>query len=149
MPKKFSFPLENILKYRRKLQDNKMLKLHQTKMELQAEQEKLTDIKAFKEGLLNNGRLETPQKLDLVNRKIYNEFVGQVNDSINKQNRAVNVSKRKVIKATEELDEETKRKKILEKLKERHLEKFKVDQRRKEEKDNSEVALRKSYFGDR
>jgi len=146
MPKKFKFSLENILKYRKNLQDNKMLKLHNTKIELESEQQKLSEIKDLKNETLNNGQINQTQKINLLNRKIFHEYVNQINDNISQQNQVIRNSKKRVIEATDELNEETKRKKILEKIKEKHQDEFKIDMRRKEEKDNSEVALRKSFY---
>ena len=146
MPKKFTFSLENILKYRKNLQNNKMIKLHNTKILLETEKEKLSEIETLKSQTLKSGKIENPQKINLLNRQIFHEYVDQINDNISQQNLTINNSRKKVIEATEELNDETKRKKILEKLKEKHLDEFKIDIRRKEEKDNSELALRKSFF---
>lgn len=123
-----------------------MLKLHNTKIELESEQQKLSEIKDLKNETLNNGQINQTQKINLLNRKIFHEYVNQINDNISQQNQVIRNSKKRVIEATDELNEETKRKKILEKIKEKHQDEFKIDMRRKEEKDNSEVALRKSFY---
>ena len=149
MPKKFKFPLENILKYRKNLQDNRILVLHNTKLTLKTEEQKLSEIEHNKQETLENGKIKQPQEINLLKRKIFHEYVNQINDNITKQNHTVDNSKLKVQKATNDLNEETKRKKILEKLREKHLEEFKIDLRRQEEKDGSEVALRNSFFNNK
>lgn len=144
MPKKFRFSLENILHYRKNLQDDKTLKLHNKKVELDNEETKLQNIKSLKEKTLTEAKTnDQSDRLNILNRKIYDGFVEQINETMKHQHQQIDHTRTKVMQATEELNEETKRRKILEKLKERQLESFKKDLRRKEEKDNSEIALRK------
>ncbi len=145
MPKKFSFSLENILRYRKNLQDDKTLKLHNKKIELDNEESKLQNIRTLKEKTLSEAITGNQnEQFSLLHRKIYDGYVDQINESITKQHQRVDHSRTKVMQATDDLNEETKKKKILEKLKERQMELFKKDLRRKEEKDNSEIALRKT-----
>ncbi|SRR6056297_1914061 len=144
MPKKFKFSLENILHYRKNLQDDKTLKLHNKKVELDHEQTKLQNIKTLKEQTLTEAKIANQSdRMNILHRKIYDGYVEQINESMKQQHQRVDHTHGRVMQATEELNEETKRRKILEKLKERQLELFKKDLRRKEEKDNSEIALRK------
>ncbi|MFP4547640.1 MAG: flagellar export protein FliJ [Fidelibacterota bacterium] len=145
MPNKFSFSLENILHYRKNLKDDKTLKLHNKKIELDNEESKLQNIKTLKEKTLSEAKTGNQnEQFSLLHRKIYDGYVDQINESIKKQHQRVDHSRTRVMQAKDDLNEETKKKKMLEKLKERQLETFKKELRRKEEKDNSEIALRKT-----
>ncbi len=144
MPKKFTFSLENILQYRKSLQSDKQLRLHNKKVELDNEKDKLTNIKSLKEKTLQ--QKNTGKRLDLHKKKVYSEYINQIDDNLKEQGNAVEKSRKKVLQATEKLKEETKRKKILEKLKDKHFESYKEDLKKEEEKVNSEIALRKKYY---
>lgn len=94
MAKKFKFSLENILKYRKSLQDNKMLKLHNSKIALKSEEEKLEDFHNLKSETLENGKTSDAQNINLLNRRIYDEYVAQINNDILKQKKVVRKSKK-------------------------------------------------------
>jgi flagellar FliJ protein len=146
MAKKFRFSLENILKYRKNMQDDKRVRLHNKKVVLESEQSKLQQIKNLKVETLNDGREADVSQLNILEKKIYHDYLQQINQHLDIQDQVVVNSRSAVMAATEELNDETRRKKILEKLKEQHLEGFRKDLRRQEEKDNSEIALRNNYF---
>jgi flagellar FliJ protein len=145
MPKKFNFSLENILKYRKSMENDRSINLNNRKIELEREESKLKQINELKEISLEKSR-HSGGNLNLLNRKIHYEYLEQMNQNIMKQNRSVQLSEARVEKARQSLQEETQRKKILEKLKDKQYENFKVNFRRQEEKDNSEAALRKNFY---
>lgn len=145
MPKKFRFTLQSILKYRENMENEKAIALNSKKMILQSEKSKLQNIKKLKEKTLQQSKSTVIGKFDILNRKINDEYLFQINNDITTQNLVIKRSKQNVEHARFNLNEETKKKKILEKLKDKQLEDFRVDLRRREEKEGSEIALRKNF----
>ena len=146
MPKKFSFSLNSILKYRESMENKRAITLNNKKIILQSEETKLQNIKELKEKTLVSSKNSDHGRLSILDRKINDEYIAQINQDILNQNHVVTRSKQNVEHARHILNEETKKKKILEKLKDKQFEDFRVDTRRREEKEGSEVALRKNYF---
>ena len=146
MSKRFRFSLENILKYQKNLEDDKVINLKNKQYQLTLEKKKLDSAKSLKERVFNDISDNEPGKLDILGKRINQAYVDQLSGHINTQVEIFKKSTESVVNARELLQEETKKKKILEKLKEKQLDKYKIKLRRKEEKDNSEIALRKSFF---
>ena len=110
MPKKFSFALQNILKYRQNMENDRAIKLNNKKNILQTEKHKLQDINNLKDKFLGELKKNSNEKFNILSKKISSEYVSQINNSISVQKNVIKNAKKSVNNARENLQEEIKKK---------------------------------------
>ncbi len=144
MAKSFQFPLQKVLNLREIIEDSRAIVLKRSQAKLLQEKEELESLKEKKNTMLNqeqnNG--STNGSFSLRNIKISMDYISQLNDTIAHQMRRVRQTDEIVAKDRSVLIEASKNKKIVEKLRERRLEDYNKDCRRKETSKENEIAIR-------
>lgn len=146
MVKVFQFPLQKVLNLKEMIEETKAIELQNSKAFLKREQKKLENLETSKHYLLDikteNDIKQT--NLNLNNLQVSMEYISQLTDMISTQTINVNNSNKSVDKTRNNLIEASKNTKIIEKLRERHLEVYKKNNRKREVKKDSEIAIRVS-----
>lgn len=144
MTKSIKFPLERVLKYRRNVENAKIIALERSRNTLENDQAQLNSLEHKKDHQLGESseRLNRRQ-LSLDQLKVAADYMEQLNDEINSQARRLAKSNEKVSNDRNALLKASKDRKILAKLRERHAVRQKKQMQKAAVKKESEIALRR------
>lgn len=136
-----NFTLEPVLRHRKLTEENLQKELAVLNKLLLAEQLKLKDHRKNRSALL--GQLEQKQSHGVAISEIslYVRFIEQLSGNMTKQEETVRIVQEQVDNKRQELIEVTKKKKILERLKEKTLRAYEQILRKKEEDFLNEVGI--------
>ncbi len=129
---KFNFKLEKVLDYKKGIESNKKNEYGKAKQKLNSDEDVLNSYNNFKENVARERNMST--RINIGDLKLYNNFLKEINNRINKQEEQVHKSKCKVEIAKSELIEATKEKKMFEKLKEYKHDEYLYSIKKEEEK---------------
>ncbi len=144
MAKAFKFPLQKILDIRKSLEERKAIELSQAKTELKRQQEKLENLNRIKQEALKTAiekQVET-KNLTVNDLKLNSDYVDQISQQINGQLKNVDKTESEVEKKREDLLTAAREKKAVEKLKEKKLDSYRRKKTKKDNKLESELAIR-------
>ncbi len=144
MAKSFHFPLQKVLEFKKTIEDTQAIALKKSQLSLDKESGHLNNLTQKKDALLNVKEDDciNSENLSLNKLQISSDYVSQLNDKISSQVQVVEKSNEIVDKERDDLIEASKNKKIVEKLREHQLTDYKINNRKKETTEESEVALR-------
>jgi len=142
MHKTTQFPLQKVLNYRQTIEDTRGIILKQAQSLLHREEQKLDDLENHKDSVLNNNQKNIQEEKLLTTTTLLQtmDYIVQLNDKIEAQHNHVKKTSRKVEKNRNEYIQASKNRKVIEKLKEKFLTEYHKDFRKKELKQESEIA---------
>lgn len=144
MVKSFHFPLQKVLDVRKIVEDRRAVALKNSQSSLNREKKQLDNLAQKKHAQLKiDGNVCTDQvNISLNGLKVSVDYISQLNDKITSQIQVVEKSNEKMEEKRDVLIKASKEKKIVEKLREHQLTDYKIKNRKKESKEESEIALR-------
>lgn len=144
MSKGYSFSLQKVFDYRKKVEEKKAIDLSRDRMNLNQKMNEFNLLEKRKEQVLENKTTNSKkmEKLDLNNLKIRKDYIVQINKELTSQAQKVEEANLKVDGSREKLVEATKEKKMLEKLNEKKFKEYKKDAKLIQSKKDNEVAGR-------
>ncbi len=137
---RFLFSMQNLLDMKEKLEDQAKNEYSQANMRLQEAQWELEQLRlrqTHAEGLL---RQEMQEKLDVRKIKRREDALEVIKMYVLQQKLTVIQREKEVEVARKKLSDAMKERKIFEKLREKAFEKFKIEENKKEQKENDELV---------
>ena len=128
----YKFPLGAVLKHRKFLEDNLQKELGVLKRLLVDDKKKLSDIKNSKIKYSKELQFKQQKAITVSDNLLYIEFIDRLSKRLDMQNDRVFQSEQNVNKKRKELLKALKKKKVLERLKEKGLETHKQNALKKE-----------------
>ena len=133
----YKFSYQKILNVRQIQEDQKSSEVASAQSELDVEKDQLSELEKEKSSTLSQKENVNENTLDLLRK---NSFVNQANDNIDKQKKKIKEKEQNLSSKKDELLEASKSRKIMDKLKETDLEKFKLEQSRKDQNQLDEIG---------
>jgi flagellar protein FliJ len=133
----YKFSYQRILDVRQIQEDQKSSEVASAQNELNNELDELSKLEAKKFSVLNDEEHLTDNTLELMRQ---NSYVNQVNENIEKQRVRIEKKEKNLNSKQDELLEASKSRKIMDKLKKSDLEKYNIDQNRKEQNQIDEIG---------
>ena len=133
----YKFSYQKILDVRQIQEDQKSSEFASAKNELKIEKEKLSKLEKEKSTVMKNNVNNSQSSLDLLRK---NSFMNKVNENIDKQKVKIIKKERTLSNKKSELLEASKSKKIMDKLKESDLKKYKNEQNKNEQNQIDEIS---------
>ena len=133
----YKFSYQRILDVRKIQEEQKSSEVASAHNELNTELDELSKLEAKKLSVLNDEEHLTDNTLELMRQ---NSYVNQVNESIEKQRVRIEKKKKNLNSKQDELLKASKSRKIMDKLKKTDLEKYNIDQNRKEQNQIDEIG---------
>ena len=130
---KFKFKFQRILDYKESIEDINRSKYNKELNLLNDEKAKLEALVKSKESL-NNQRSISVKSTTINDLKLYNMYLENITDKIDRQNTEVLAREKDVKHAKIKLIEAVREKKTFEKLKEKHYDEFLYNEKKEEEK---------------
>lgn len=140
---KFKFRMEQMLNIKRQMEESIKNDLANAIRTIEMEKDKLNTLNTQKKDSIEQFRGSISQGISVQKMKEYNAFIDSLEMRINSQKKAVIEAEAVADKIRERLVEVVKEKKILEKLKEKQFEEWRLDQQKKEELILGEIASHK------
>ena len=140
MAKQFRFPLEKVLNYKKNIEDLKAGELNRSRKKKTKEEEKLKSIEEKKQDILIGDGSRENMTLNQLN--ISTDYLLQLNDQIDKGEERVLDAGTEVENKLDHLNEASKDKKAVEKLRDRKLGEHKILEKKVERKKTDEIANR-------
>ena len=140
MAKQFRFPLEKVLDYKKNIEDLKAGELNRSREKKKIEEDKLKYIEDKKEETLIENDSQGNMTINQLN--ITTDYLFQLNDQLEKGTARVLDADTEVENKLGNLNETSKDKKAVEKLRERRLSEHKILKRKIERKKTDEIANR-------
>jgi flagellar FliJ protein len=131
---KFKFKLETVLKVKIRVEELRQKELRQAEILREQAQRQLLLRQQEVARTLNNYREDLQKKIDVYQATNYDRFLKWLNKQVDLATLHLEQCARQVTEARERLVEASKEKKILEKLKEKAYEEYKVEEQRIENK---------------
>ena len=128
----YKFPLGAVLKHRKFLEDNLQKELGVLKRLLVDDKKKLSDIKNSKRKYSEELQFKQQKSITVSDNLLYIRFIDRLSKRLDMQNDRVFQSEQNVDEKRKELLEALKKKKVLERLKEKGLETYKQNGLKKE-----------------
>jgi len=144
MAKQFRFPLEKILDYKKNIEDLKAGELNRSREKKKKEEDKLKYIEDKKEEILIENDSQENMTINQLN--IATDYLFQLNDQIEKGTAKVLDADTEVDNKLDNLNEASKDKKAVEKLRERKLSEHKIFKKKVERKKTDEIANRSNQI---
>jgi len=144
MAKQFRFPLEKILDYKKNIEDLKAGELNRSREKKKKEEDKLKYIEDKKEEILIENDSQENMTINQLN--IATDYLFQLNDQIEKGAAKVLDADTEVDNKLDNLNEASKDKKAVEKLRERKLSEHKIFKKKVERKKTDEIANRNNQI---
>jgi flagellar FliJ protein len=146
MSKAFNFSLQKVLDVRKHAEDQRSIELNNSQRKLQKDQQKLNQLNNNKQKVLKNDshKSASPVEISLMEIKVTNQYIEQINNEIVLQKAQIQRSSKKVEKNRKELLDAVKDKKVVELLKDRYSEKYKKMKNLEAAKNENEIAIRLS-----
>ncbi|MDY6949914.1 MAG: flagellar export protein FliJ [Thermodesulfobacteriota bacterium] len=136
-----NFTLEPVLRHRKLMEENLQKELSVLNKLLLAEQQKLKDYRDERTALVEELEKKQGKGLAVSEVSLYVRFIELLSGNVTKQKETVRIVQEQVEKKREDLIEATKKKKILERLKDKALRTYEQVLRKKEEKFLNEVGI--------
>jgi len=140
MAKQFRFPLEKVLDYKKSIEDLKAGELNRSREKKKTEEDKLKYIEDKKEEILIENDSQGNITINQLN--ITTDYLFQLNDQLEKGTARVLDANTEVENKLDNLNEASKDKKAVEKLRERKLSEHKILKKKVEIKKTDEIANR-------
>jgi flagellar FliJ protein len=140
MGKTFLFPLEKVLDYRKKIENQKTEALSQSRKKKKELEKNLENIEDKKQLIINGNH----EKLTVNQLSISTDYLNQINKEIEGEEHQINVAEKEIENRLGKLKSASKDKKAVEKLKERKFDEHKKNIKRYDRKKTDEIANRKS-----
>ena len=140
MAKQFRFPLEKVLDYKKSIEDLKAGELNRSREKKKTEEDKLKYIEDKKEEILIENDSQGNITINQLN--ITTDYLFQLNDQLEKGTARVLDANTEVENKLDNLNEASKDKKAVEKLRERKLSEHKILNKKVEIKKTDEIANR-------
>lgn len=137
---KFVFRMEQLLKLKQQLENSKKGELAAAIKTVEKEKEKLKMLETQKIGYIDDIKKSMLKGISVYRLREFSNFIGSFEVKINNQKKIVNDAKVVADNIREQLIEITKQKKMLETLKQKKYEEFKIAEQRKEELAAGEIA---------
>jgi flagellar protein FliJ len=137
----FIFKLQSVLDYRINIEEKILNEFSKIRRELEAEELKLKNLKQERANLIDALRKMQNRSLHIDDITLYISYVEQVREDEKKQKILIVQVKEKLEAKRKELLEAVKKKKVMEKLKERHTEEYEDSMRMMEQKNFDEMAV--------
>lgn len=149
MSKAFRFPLDKVLNLKEAMEEFRAVELEKSKRAYREEQSRLNTLKSMKSGSLDRAphNAQSVKPISVKSLQMSMDYIDQLNNRIKQQSSQVNRSLNSVVNNREELIVASKEKKVMEKIKERHLAVFMKKYRRRIRKEEDEVAIRRDKNG--
>ena len=104
MSKSYSFSLQKVFDYRKRIEESKALDLSRERMNLNRKMQEYDLLKDRKEkALQNKKKSDSSEKLDLNNLKINKDYIVQINNEITDQSKKVAAANANVEQSREKL----------------------------------------------
>lgn len=143
----FVFSLQAVLDYRKNIEEKILGEFSEKKRELELEELKLQNLIKEWSNLIGELRKMQNKSLHVDDLSRYVSYVEQVRENEDKQNIIIAQVSEQLENKRKELLEAVKKRKVIEKLKERHAEEYEDAARAFEQKNSDEMAVLK--FGRR
>jgi len=140
MAKQFRFPLEKVLDYKKNIEDLKAGELNRSRKKKKEEEDKLKYFVDKKEEILIENDSQGNMTINQLN--IATDYLLQLNDQLEKGTAKVLDADAKVENKLDNLNEASKNKKAVEKLRERKLREHNIMKKKVERKTTDEIANR-------
>lgn len=137
---KFVFKMEKVLSIKKQLEESIKNELGKALKELQDQKDILWRLQDQKKDYIDNIKESMIKGISVQKMREFNAFISSFENKINNQKKVVNDVQLTADKIREELVKIMKEKKILETLREKKLEEFKLKERKQEELALGEVA---------
>ena len=137
----YNFNLEPVLKHRKLVEENLQKELAVLKLLLVNERERLQTYKESRSKFLVELQRKQEQGTTISDVFLYLPFIEQLSKDIEKQNMTVSDLEKDVEQKRQDLVEATKKKKTLEKLKDKGLKAYKQEMIKNEQEFLNEVAV--------
>lgn len=137
---KFKFRMEQILNIKRQMEESIKIDLANAIRNIKEEKDKLDSLNMQKKDNIGQFKESMAKGMNVQKMKEYNSFIDLLETRINSQKKAINEAETVADKIRERLVQVVKEKKILEKLKEKQFEDWKLDQQKREELTLGEIA---------
>ena len=137
----YNFNLEPVLKHRKLVEENLQKELAVLKLLLVNEREKLQTYKESRSKFLVELQRKQEEGTTISDVFLYLPFIEQLSKDIEKQNMTVSDLEKDVEQKRQDLVEATKKKKTLEKLKDKGLKAYKQEMIKNEQEFLNEVAV--------
>lgn len=128
----YKFPLGAVLKHRKFLEDNLQKELGVLKRLLVDDKKKLSDIKNAKRKYSDELQFKQQESMTVSDSLLYIRFIDSLSRQLDMQNDRVFKSEKNVDEKRNELLTALKKKKVLERLKEKGIETYKQDELKKD-----------------
>ncbi len=135
----YQFSYQKILDVKQIQEDQKSTEVVLAQNELNEEQNTLSKLEKKKTNVLNNKNTSIDNTGDMLR---HNSYVNQVNSTIDNQKKQIQKKNKSLILKKDELLEAAKSRKILDKLKESDMKKFKNEQNKIEQKELDEIGAK-------
>jgi len=140
MTKQFRFPLEKVLDYKKNIEDLKAGELNRSRKKKKEEEDKLKYFVDKKEEILIENDSQGNMTINQLN--IATDYLLQLNDQLEKGAARVLDADTEVDNKLDNLNEASKNKKAVEKLRERKLREHNIMKKKVERKTTDEIANR-------
>ena len=145
MTKAFTFSLQKVLDVREVMEESKAMDLQKAQADTELKKQRLLETQAEKAALVSpESKAEVDSDVKLTDLNTRTAYLGQLRAKIAEQNQDVAQSKAEEEVKRQAYVEASKDKKVMERLKEKHRDKFKKKQNQEAVKEESEVAGRMS-----
>ena len=137
----YNFNLESVLSHRKLVEENLQKELAVLRLSLVDEKEKLRNYKESRSRLLEELKRKQREGTTISDVFLYLSFIEQLSKDIEKQKKNVLKLENDVEQKRQDLVEATKKKKTLEKLKDKGLKAYKQEMTKDEQEFMNEVAV--------
>lgn len=137
----FVFKLQSILDYRINIEEKILDEFSKIRRELTAEELKLKYLMEERDNLTGELRKKSATPVPIENIAFPVSYIEKLRESEEKQNKIIDDIKEKLEARRTELLEAVKKRKIMEKIKERHCEEYEKSMREFEQKNSDEMAV--------
>ncbi len=147
MSKAYSFSLQKVFNYRKRIEEKKSIELSNERMNLNKKMNEFNVLEDRKErAFLNQNNTKKEENIDLNNLKLGKDYIVQINNELTRQSKKVEDANVKVKQSREKLLVATKDKKMLEKLNDRKYEEYKKDKKLEQSKKDDDVSGRIAMY---
>lgn len=140
--RRFRFALQRLLQYRMTLEEQAIQAFGQAQLHLRLEQERLNELKAIRGSLLANS--SRTRRLSVPLLQVEQTYLQRLEECIEGQQQRVRIAEEELEARRRELVEAQRQRKVLERLREKHYETWKLENLREEQKLIDEIAVMRS-----
>jgi len=137
----FNFRLQPVLDYRKQLEEKRMLEFADTKRRIDYEKETLKKLRRERADLISRLGKMGESKLSAVDASIYLSYISRMKDEENHREDIICQIRKELKEKRAELVDASKKKKILEILKEKRLKEYRLSLISREQKELDEAGI--------